>query len=307
MAKIFVEKLVNLDFTYFHLTRGLVGETLLVDFTLAGDQNDQGMVLDFGHVKRQIVESLEQAIDHKLVLPVSDTDSNVKIIADDTLIGNSKIFLKDAHHEYELSMPAAGYSALPLREINANTLTSYLLEHLHQQSWWEPSWQATLTLQPERLADNTPFFQYTHGLPKHDGACQRIAHGHRSKLEIFHNQQLDHARMERWCNQWRDIYLGNRQDIASEGAIGGQPSYRFSYVSAEGHYTLEIPKVRCYLLDTETTIENIAQHLANAVGVDIQRTSNSTDNETAEQGKAAEISTRVYEGYQKGAMGHRNI
>lgn len=289
MAKIFVEKLVNLDFTYFHLTRGLVGETLLVDLTLAGDQDDQGMVLDFSHVKRLASETLEDAIDHKLVLPLENKLSQIKLLSDKSISDNTRILLNDMQYQYELSMPKAGFCALPVHEINTETLTTYLLSLLYGQAWWVKSWRATLTLQTENLSNNTPFFQYTHGLPKHDGACQRIAHGHRSKLEVYRNDALDLNCMEKWCSKWRDIYLGNRQDIIAKEMIGGVPSYRFAYSSAEGYYQLDIPQARAYLLETETTIENIAQHLADTVSKECMN--------------GHQIETRVYEGYQKGAIG----
>ena len=51
MSRLFVDNLTVLDFSYFHPTRGVVGESWIVDVELVGDLNDEGMVFDFGHVK----------------------------------------------------------------------------------------------------------------------------------------------------------------------------------------------------------------------------------------------------------------
>lgn len=299
MATIFVDKLVNLDFTYFHLQRGLVGETLLVDFSLSGDQNDQGMVLDFGDVKRKVATSLEEAIDHKLVLPITGTHNQVKITPDNNHCNNNIIKLLDAHYAYTLSLPTSGFSALPISEITPETLSTYLLDWLQQQNWWNKNWQASITLSPEILPTESPYFHYTHGLPKHAGPCQRIAHGHRSKLQIFRNGEPDLASAYQWCDKWKDIYIGSKQDIVGEDNQGSTPSYKFAYTSQEGYYALEIPQARTYLIDSETTIENIAQHVAQSVA-------SAPHPHTMEdrQQSATQITARVHEGYNKGAVGH---
>ncbi|NOG32137.1 hypothetical protein HLB35_10885 [Halomonas sp. TBZ9] len=48
------------------------------------------------------------------------------------------------------------------------------------------SW-VTLTLSAETIDDAA--FGYSHGLKRHLGNCQRIAHGHRSRLEICQRGQ----------------------------------------------------------------------------------------------------------------------
>ena len=49
---LFVEKLVNIDFSYLDVTRGLVGETWWASTSLEGALDQQGMVCDFGTVKK---------------------------------------------------------------------------------------------------------------------------------------------------------------------------------------------------------------------------------------------------------------
>ena len=45
--------------------------------------------------------------------------------------------------------------------------------------------EVLVTLRNEDIPD--AFYHYTHGLQKHLGQCQRIAHGHRSRIEIYVN------------------------------------------------------------------------------------------------------------------------
>ena len=59
MQALFVDQLSTLDFSYLCPERGLVGETWLVDVTLWGELNAEGMVFDFGHVKKQIKSALD--------------------------------------------------------------------------------------------------------------------------------------------------------------------------------------------------------------------------------------------------------
>ena len=71
MATLFVEQLANLDFALLDPERGLVGETYLMDLELSGELDAQGMVLDFGRVKREVRAAAEALVDHKLLIPAA--------------------------------------------------------------------------------------------------------------------------------------------------------------------------------------------------------------------------------------------
>jgi len=128
------------------------------------------------------------------------------------------------------------------------------------------------------------FYHYTHGLKKHAGQCQRIAHGHRSRIEIRIDGVRDNAVEAAWAERWRDIYLGTISDRVSSMADG---RIRFEYLAQEGRFALELPQSRCDLLDGDTTVERIAEHLAARI---------------AQQHPGRVIEVRAYEGVMKGAL-----
>jgi 6-pyruvoyl-tetrahydropterin synthase len=119
-----------------------------------------------------------------------------------------------------------------------------------------------IRLYPEHTDD--AWYQYSHGLKLHAGNCQRIAHGHRSRIEIFHNGQRDSDLEDIWAARLRDTYIGSRQDLAriSHHPPTADADYlQFAYTSSQGSFALQLPKTRCYLIDAESTVENIARHI----------------------------------------------
>jgi 6-pyruvoyl-tetrahydropterin synthase len=144
---------------------------------------------------------------------------------------------------------------------------------------------ARITLRPERIAGAS--YRYVHGLEQHQGNCQRIAHGHRSRIEIYRDGARNEA-SERWlAERWRDIYIGSRDHLAGETCLEGQSCYRFAYHAPQGEFELVLDKRRCELLDTASTIENIAEHIAMLLG---------------QRDPAARYRVRAYEGIRKGAI-----
>jgi 6-pyruvoyl-tetrahydropterin synthase len=131
------------------------------------------------------------------------------------------------------------------------------------------------------------FYHYSHGLQQHDGNCQRIAHGHRSKIQIFLDGERNTGLEAQWAAKFNDIYIGTRSHLM---ATDNAAEYAFLYQAPQGEFEIRLPHSVCYLIDTETTVEQIAAHLADEI-----------KNAHPDQ----KVVVRAFEGVGKGAIAER--
>lgn len=283
MNRLFVDHLTVLDFTYLHPARGLVGESWILDIDLSGDLNEQGMVFDFGEVKNTLRNAAEDFIDHKLVIPddlpgldVEKTDNRV-FVSYETAAGQ----------KIEASTPREAVAILPMRATSTEVMEALLSNHL-QSVVPENVKSINVALQEEVIKG--AYYHYSHGLKKHAGNCQRIAHGHRSKLEIYTDGQRSQLTEYQWAKKWKDIYIGSRADVKANEYHNGLLHTRFHYTAAQGEFELLLPTSSVYLIDTDSTVEWIAEHVASILKQ--QRPQNT-------------FKVRCYEGVNKGAIAER--
>lgn len=251
MPELFVNRLTVIDFSYLHSTRGLVGESWQVDIVLRGGLDHQGMVLDFGEVKKSVKQLIDEHFDHKLLVPGSYPGLRLREAAGQSMLS----FTSRSGELIEHSAPAQAVTRVDSDEITPRSLASAIVDTLRPRMPRNVA-GIELSLWPE--AEDGAYYHYSHGLRQHQGNCQRIAHGHRSRLRIERNGKRDTELEIAWAQRWRDIYIGTRADLLEQR----QQRYHFGYRSEQGHFELTLPAQRCYLIDTDSTVENIAQHLA---------------------------------------------
>ena len=274
MSSLFVEHLTVIDCAYLDVQRGLVGESWIVDVELEGDLDDQSMVLDFGEVKRQLKRAIDAGIDHTLLVPVDAPELRLDLTGPDT-----HLRFASALGAIEHRSPARALTLLPGAQVDATLAADYLRATL--QSRLPGNVQALhLHLRSERI--DGAYYHYVHGLKKHSGQCQRIAHGHRSRIEIRVDGQRRADLEQAQALVWTDIYLGTREDLVDRDAR----SLTFAYTAPEGRFWLRLPATQVDLLETDSTVERIAEHLAARVA-------------QAHPGRSIEV--RAYEGVMKGA------
>ena len=75
--QLFVNDLTVMDFSYLCPQRGMVGESWIVDVVLDGELNEESMVQDFGHVKKNLKRLIDEYVDHKLLVPAEYSGSEV--------------------------------------------------------------------------------------------------------------------------------------------------------------------------------------------------------------------------------------
>ncbi len=280
MNLLFVRHLTVIDFAYLDPQRGLVGESWIVDVELEGDLDEQGMVFDFSHVKKALKAGIDDFLDHKLAVP-----TQLAGLAIDQLKESVRVRLPlDAGGEILHQSPPCALCMIATDAITPESVTPKLTETLRQRL---PENVKRLGIVLRQEAIDGACYHYAHGLKKHHGHCQRIAHGHRSRLEIFQ----DGARVQRleqaWAHKWRDIYIGTREDMVGTPDIDGLSHTEFAYEANQGHFYLRLPSQHVYLIDTDSTVEWIAQHIA-------QSLKQSASTQTVE--------VRAFEGVDKGAL-----
>ncbi|MBA6390860.1 6-carboxytetrahydropterin synthase [Colwellia sp. BRX10-3] len=263
--QLFVNDLTVIDFSYCCAARGIVGESWIVDVLLDGSLNEMSMVLDFAVVKKQIKAIIDDAVDHKLLLPMQDNAISVEVSTERS--GHEFVNFSSKQGAYYLQSPSCAFAKIDTKQIDIASITEYLtkiiLTHLPKNVQG-----LTLNLRPEVI--DGAYYHYTHGLKLHDGNCQRIAHGHRSKIHIYKNGQRSAALEEVWSLRWQDIYLASEADRMalsdielSETAIANlTPKHQlFSYFAPQGRFDIAVPNTILDVVDCDSTVELLADFI----------------------------------------------
>src|SRR5699024_6400132 len=125
---LFVENLTVVDFSYLHAKRGMVGESWIVDLELSGDLDHQGMVFDFGRIKKTVKRTVDECVDHRLLVP-GDSEWLTLKQRDDRHLSLSWRYRAG---EIRMVAPAQGVLTLPGTEIGKTGVTQYLMDLIRQ-------------------------------------------------------------------------------------------------------------------------------------------------------------------------------
>lgn len=255
MNRLFVNRLTVIDASLLHATRGLLGESWQVDIELEGSLDHQGMVLDFGLVKRQVKQLIDDCFDHRLLVPLDHPGCRI-----DHRNNHCEIrFQLKSDEEILHRGPRDSVALINGGEINARSLGDAMVEKI-QPTLPDNVRHIRLHLHTEKMRG--AHYQYSHGLKHHAGNCQRIAHGHRSRIQIFRDGARAGDLERAWAERWHDIYLGTKSDLRDAFELEGTSYFRFAYTANQGSFELVLPKARCYLIDNDSTVENLARHIA---------------------------------------------
>lgn len=263
--QLFVNDLTVMDFSYLCPERGMVGESWIVDVELDGDLNEESMIQDFAIVKKQLKSLIDQYVDHKLLIPVEHEFTKVVRDLPDELVRVD--FVRPEQKSIHLTCPADAYAFIYANTITMTSVGEYLQDILAIHL---PNNVAGINLSLRTEHIPTAFYHYTHGLKKHDGNCQRIAHGHRSKIHIYYNDQIQPEAEAHWASRWADIYIGTREDeVKCEQLSQHYPEisdathFAFRYTASQGDFELAIPRSECEVIELDTTVECLAQYVLN--------------------------------------------
>jgi len=265
-GRMFVRDIDHLDAALFCPEAGIIGATWHVDVELEGMLDANGFVFDFGLVKKKFKETLKKSLDHALLLP--------KL--------SEQVSYRDGKNDIELTMktfsaetwtyqcPPAAVYFINSKVVDGSSIAA-ALEHEMAVHLPQNVVQFKVSLREEFIQEGS-VFRYTHGLPGHEGACQRLFHGHRSKIEIYENG-IRNFQIEKIVSE---ELFHNRIHILSPGQIISGNLKKFqtgsygdmievSYTSSEGRFEGSIPANRCLLFENSTSIESISQNLINYI------------------------------------------
>ena len=285
--QLFVRDLTVIDFSYLCPIRGMVGESWIVDVLLDGGLDDQNMVLDFSKVKRTIKDTIDNIADHRLLIPTACSEVRWQQQGD-TVWMDFNSLQGDIH----LACPAQAFALIPSELIDFESVNTFLQKALKAAL---PDNVDAIALTLRNELHEAPYYHYTHGLKKHDGNCQRIAHGHRSPINVFENGIAAPKWDEYWAKRWKDIYLGTTEDVVKvdeltlspQAKVSDDTHFGFHYQAPQGDFQLAMPKSSCEIIPHDTTVELLAEFIANAL---------------VEMSPGNQFKVIAYEGVGKGAI-----
>jgi len=256
MQSLFVDNLTVIDFAYFHSQRGIVGESLILDVELFGELNEEGMLFDFSYVKKRIKSSVDALIDHKFLVARQQAqlvieESPQQLILELTT-DNGQKYRHVSPHEAVFLIESDSVSKNSIADVVKKEILKILPDNVSK---------VNIELRSEYITGQ--FYHYSHGLKKHFGDCQRIAHGHRSKIKVWENGVFSEQWSAHIAKIWQDIYLATEEDIKQRKQIDDQQYLVFEYHANQGLFQLTLPESRCFLMATDTTVELIANFLGN--------------------------------------------
>ncbi|WP_113905909.1 6-carboxytetrahydropterin synthase [Aliidiomarina celeris] len=289
---LFVNDLTVMDFSYLCPERGMVGESWIVDIELDGSLNDQSMVLDFGRVKKQLKRIIDESVDHKLLVPIENSITTVQANEDNQ---NYWVDFEAPAGSIHLYCPSDAFAFIDADTITKDSVMDYLRAVIKRELPTNVK-AISLTLRDEAIPSF--YYHYTHGLKKHDGNCQRIAHGHRSAIQIFVNGMRTPRLEQQWSKRWEDIYIGSAEDVVAHSALTksavgekaiGNHHVAYSYVAEQGLFELAMPEHHNEVIPTDSTVECIADYIAQTI---------------KQQEPDAAVKVIAFEGVGKGAIGY---
>lgn len=271
-STLFVRDVGKIDSAVFDPSLGIIGASWHVDVWLTGTLDDNGFVFDFSPLKNLIKQTLANTLDHALIIPVGSQMVQYSEFENGerwTLKSRARGDDKDARWDYI----SPKTSVFPVHTVALKNMTieqefARLLRHRLPPSVH----QLIVKLREEQIAPTEASFRYTHGITGHNGLCQRLFHGHRSRMEIYIG---DERRPDLEHFVAREV-LGNNVHIATlnqiksgDGNIGHRGKtdapVTLAYTGTLGNFEATLPNNRVFFVEGETSIESIAREIARLI------------------------------------------
>jgi len=292
---LFVRDIDRIDCAVFDPSIGVIGQSWYVDIEVGGQLDHNGFVYDFSHLKKLVKAVLKNSLDHALLIPIMSTHVHFQ----ETSQGEQwhlKAKTRLTGHDSDWTYLCPKGAVYPVRTVK---ITQEILEQECSKQirhrLGNSIHRVEVKLRAEVAKTGDSFFRYTHGITEHEGLCQRLFHGHRSRIEVY---VADERRRDLEQYVAHDIF-GSIIHIASLSQVksgnyiprtrpASDEPVTLAYESPLGYNEATIPANRIFFVERETSIEWIAKEIAMLL---------------AEKTKElATIKVRCYEGIDKGAV-----
>lgn len=285
---LFVNELDILDCAILDPVYGFIGASWFVDIEIEGKLDKNGFVYDFSLTKKIVKETLKNTLDHALILPKVSKDLSVEIDAKQMLVkcnigGNSWTYKCPTNAVFFIDGDSVDSKSI------ARTAEKVIMAHLP-----ETVSNIRIVLREEQGTTDDSFFRYTHGLPFHSGLCQRLFHGHRSKVAIENNGSIDKD-LQKYVatNLFQTmIHIADQSQFKthfwSNYSSGPEGSHTtLAYESEEGYFEATMPSNKIFTVEQATSIESIARGVHKCI---------------SEKFTANNLRVRISEGINKGGI-----
>lgn len=257
-GSLFIADVDRIDCAVFDQSLGVIGKSWFVDVMVEGALDSNGFVYDFSILKKMIKKILKESVDHALIIPI--LSESVQFELNQT---NESWSLTTDHNKevWNYSCPKGAVYPIRAHRITRDLIASECSKQIRHRLP-EAIEKVQVTLRSEESSDDT-FFCYTHGITGHQGLCQRLFHGHRSKIDVFVNE-VKRPDLEKYIAKdlfKSHVHIASRDQILDRGSEEAD-SVHITYTSNAGTFTGEIPSHRVFLVPHFTSIESISNHLA---------------------------------------------
>ncbi len=294
ISTLFVRDVGKIDCAMFDPSFGIIGQSWYVDVWLTGSLDENGFVFDFSPLKALIRHTLATTLDHALIIPVgsqcvqySDLDQGERW----TLKSKARGDQFESRWDY---ISAKG-SVFPIHTIALKTANieqefARIIRHRLPPSVH----QLVVKLREEAIAPTEASYRYTHGITGHNGLCQRLFHGHRSRIEVFVGEErrpdLEHYVVREVFAT--NVHIATLSQIKSgQGKVGFRGTtadpITLAYTGSLGSFEATLPSNRVFFVEGETSVEALAREVALLI---------KREEQTSEK-----IRVVCYEGIDKGA------
>jgi 6-pyruvoyl-tetrahydropterin synthase len=295
-STIFLNDITKIDSALFDPGRGIIGQTWRLDVGLTGPLGLNGFVLDFSDFKKMVRKVLKSSLDHALIIPINSQSVVFKGVGrGECWVMRSRNGKGGTEQEWTYVSPPG--AVFPSRSValNRQVLEQEVVRSLRHRLPPDII-HITATLREDDVNPSEAIFRYTHGIAHHSGMCQRLFHGHKSRILCYVGEE---RRPDYEHYLVRDI-LGSHVHIATPSQQKSGPQIltgfrgktkepvTLAYEATQGYFEATLPADRIFMVEHETSIECITRELAKVV--------------KREENTSEKVKVICHEGIDKGAV-----